>query len=111
MPVHGEGAAVWKELNALRDIVLDPEDYQNIFWNKTVDVSENMRLVTKVSRSTKVSVHTHEIILSKQEVEQLLGGAALSKVTSEDVGHAHTLIIKWHPVKKWFFYVKCTGFP
>ena len=36
-PVHGEGSGVWKELNALKDIVLDPFRNRKMFnqkWNK-----------------------------------------------------------------------------
>merc|ERR1712048_1490339 len=28
-PVHGEGSSVWKELSALRDVVMDPKRYQH----------------------------------------------------------------------------------
>lgn len=31
MPLHGEGSAVWKELEALKDLVLNPEKNVHLF--------------------------------------------------------------------------------
>ena len=34
VPVHGEGSAVWKELEALKDIVMEPKKYARMFREK-----------------------------------------------------------------------------
>ncbi len=39
MPVHGEGSAVWKELNALKEIVMNPEAYKMMMWDGNAQAS------------------------------------------------------------------------
>ncbi len=41
MPVHGEGGAVWKELNALKDIVMDQKKHARMFYDNDVNTEQD----------------------------------------------------------------------
>ena len=40
MPVHGEGSSVWKELNALKEIIMDPEAHKRMLWDGGVETNK-----------------------------------------------------------------------
>ena len=39
MPVHGEGSSVWKELNAIKEILMNPKAHEKMLWDANVDTS------------------------------------------------------------------------
>ena len=39
MPVHGEGGSVWKELNALKEIVMNPKAHERMLWDGGVQTT------------------------------------------------------------------------
>ena len=41
MPVHGEGGSVWKELNAIKEIVMNPKAHQSMLWDGDVDTTSD----------------------------------------------------------------------
>ena len=41
MPVHGEGGSVWKELNAIKEILMDPEAHKRMLWDGDASVSKD----------------------------------------------------------------------
>lgn len=108
-PVHGEGSSVWKELNALREIVMDPLNWKYMFWN-SADINSshgNKEIEMGLSRSKSTSRHTHKIELTADEVKQLKRGERLTKETSLVSGHQHTLVIRWNNRKNNYYYQKC----
>jgi len=112
-PVHGEGSSVWKELNALRDIVLDVKSHQEMKWNyETVGISRATSNDTEfeMSYSTyKAARHTHFITLTPDEVSQCKGGRTVHVTTSSAIGHEHALQVKYNAYKKQFYYGVCDG--
>ena len=39
MPVHGEGSSVWKELNAIKEILMNPTEHKRMLWDGDVSTS------------------------------------------------------------------------
>lgn len=111
-PVHGEGSSVWKELNALREIVMDSEKWKHMHWNqKDIDTS-NVNIAVGVmgqSRSSRTTAHTHEVELTPIEVSQIKGGRMITKTTSVANGHQHELRIRYNQNTNKFYYDRCGG--
>ena len=101
MPVHAEGSAIWKELAALRKIVLKPKTYGAFITEKDSGVVANpasvnttaLTLITGMSRSNKVTPHQHEVALTSEDVTKLKNGESVIKVTTLNSGHTHTLVL------------------
>ena len=56
MPVHGEGSSVWKELNAIKEIVMNPKAHERMLWDGDVDTSKDSEWEMSASRgSSKVA--------------------------------------------------------
>ena len=108
-PVHGEGSSVWKELNALREIVMNMEGYKNMLWSQNEMQVARGAGITELqmgkSNRAGISQHTHQIELSASELEQILGGREILKTSSLAIGHQHELNIRWSGKK--FIYRKC----
>ncbi|KAK7494996.1 hypothetical protein BaRGS_00013636 [Batillaria attramentaria] len=118
-PVFSEGSPIWKELEALRDIVLDMKSYAKYLKSQPVmaepptaapahhDATDNSEktdvqleapstLVTSPSHPEPVGMHTHTIDLAEWEWELLTeGNEVLRALTSEDNGHSHSLQIRF----------------
>lgn len=109
-PVHGEGSSVWKEVNALKEIVLDPQKWQYMLWDSNeLTTSRSIEVETGVSRGTKGTPHTHKVELTPNEVKLLKQGKRLTKETSLASGHQHTMLIRWNNQKNRYQYIKCDG--
>ena len=107
MPVHGEGSGVWKELNAIKDMMMNLEKYKTMMGGETgsgagADKQLDMSTSTKI-----VTAHTHRITLTPNEVSQLKGGRELTITTSQGAGHQHTLKVKYDLNRDKFYYKKC----
>ena len=50
MPVHGEGSAVWKELNAIKEILMNPEAHKAMLWDGNTGTSQNSEWQMSPSR-------------------------------------------------------------
>ena len=108
MPVHGEGSSVWKELNALKDYVLNPDQYT--FIKAGGDIKQkNTFIKTAVSKSEHTTQHDHEIELTPDQRSQLEGGRKIMVTTSTANGHEHDMVISWNPGKKNYLYSQCDG--
>ena len=107
MPVHGEGSAVWKEVNALKDYILDPDSYKFMKYGNGDINQENTLIKTGVSQSSRTTQHVHEIELSPNERSQLEGGRDILKTSSLANGHTHDMLIRWDSTKQKYKYIKC----
>ena len=107
MPVHGEGSGMWKELEALKDIVLSPMKYANMFhenWQQDGTSSRGLTLLTGKSKDG----HVHRIVLSADEVDMLKMGGTVVTETEETNGHSHDVEIR-RAANGRFIMVKCDG--
>ena len=109
-PVLGEGSSVWKEVNALKEIVMDPK-WQYMKWtydNIKIPASSNIvELLMGASQSTAVTQHTHTVELSQAEILQCKGGQSIYKTSSTANGHEHDLQIRYNRKSGKFYYQKC----
>jgi hypothetical protein len=87
MPVHGEGDTVWKELDALKDIVLNPAAYSHMLD------SGNMAFMTGPAMAEYYS-HKHSIVLSGAQRDVLADSKRVTVTSSRDSGHAHVMEIE-----------------
>ncbi|XP_013383323.1 uncharacterized protein LOC106153767 [Lingula anatina] len=120
MPIHAEGQATWKELSALKDLVMEQPRYLSMYnelpvgvnsvmlsnLNKTV--ASDMLLETSTPSGNE---HTHTIRLSAEDIEELKQGKYMFVVTSESMGHSHSLRLKAYKRRnKWVYYFDiCDG--
>ena len=123
-PVHQEGAAVWKELSALKDLILRQDKrYENIraeFGLKTDLDSKastmgahkltfRMKFANAIA-GTKITAHTHTLILTAADMKTLKAGRTVSVVTSSASGHSHSLTVSYdEKAKTPYSYTSCDG--
>ena len=93
MPVHGEGGAVWKELEALKDIMLEPNRFAHMFREyRRVDTVEGVALQT--GAATTDDHHVHSVMLSANQVGKLKLGRSILVDTAETNDHLHQILIE-----------------
>ena len=98
-PIHGEGSAVWKELNALKKQVRD----------KDVE-SEAVCFVMSTTFADPPGVHEHEFTVTRKEYDEMLNeGKTVSVVTTSNHDHSHPLDVHYNKDQKQFEYRKCGG--
>ncbi|XP_076472469.1 uncharacterized protein LOC143301911 [Babylonia areolata] len=119
MAVSTEGHQVWKELEALRDVVMDMKTYLSYFpttppLRKTVvdDVTRaNVRWTYQTSPSddTVFTQHVHLIHWTKEEHEAMrTSNFSLVVTTDEALGHRHEVVVRYG---RKFQLVACDGSP
>jgi hypothetical protein len=101
-PIHEEGNPLWKEVEALKRMVLEPTHYQNMFYKDTVrrrdvkraatDKSSGPYFVTTES-SADVGSHEHHINVSDKQMKDLEAGELISVLTEEMNGHRHNMTL------------------
>ncbi|XP_032234276.2 uncharacterized protein LOC116616310 [Nematostella vectensis] len=115
MPVHGEGSAVWKELEAVKDLLLKSETYSYAFreplggGKKPTKPIQDLVLQMTTSNLRSVSPHEHEVKLEPHEVEFLRSGGTVTKTTSESAGHDHVVKVRWFRTPPRYVVVHCDG--
>ncbi|KAK2171221.1 hypothetical protein NP493_1090g00063 [Ridgeia piscesae] len=92
MPVHGEGSGVWKELEALKDIVLSPVENAHMFHENWRDVTTQG--VVLISGEAKGDKHVHRVVLSADQVGMAKLGRTILVVTEETNNHYHEMRVK-----------------
>jgi len=103
MPVHGEGSAVWKELEAAKDILMKSNTFGYTFREPlgggagVVPTEPAKPLTLKMQDATKdpPGAHSHEITLTPDEVDKAKSGKAFSLMTTTGAGHQHNITITW----------------
>lgn len=95
MPIYGEGSSVWKELEALKDIVLNSK-YRHMYRDETEETEpsddpySNGRMFELAEGTTD---HSHLISLSPIQAQELFEGQKIPVTTEESGGHTHELYI------------------
>ena len=101
MPVHGEGSAVWKELEAMKDLLMKSQTYFYMYreplWGSggvmpTEPPTGEITLKMEDATKTPPGAHTHEITLTTDEVKAAFRfGRCYRKYTTERAGHYHKI--------------------
>jgi hypothetical protein len=126
MPIHVEGGTAWKEIQAVGDFLMQSNTHARLYREKlsgdggntdggptpTPEVNSDINLQTGESRAkpTVVTPHQHEVTLTPSEVSKLKAGGNVTKVTSENNGHQHTITIKYHKTRG-FYIALCASTP
>jgi hypothetical protein len=106
MPIHGEGSAVWKELEALKDILLQPSKYQHMFreanYNPTNPRTDdgvthnNLGSVdfTTTAASAAWGSHKHSFSVTATQYITLQNHGIVNDIITEEMsGHSHILTL------------------
>ena len=102
MPVHGEGSAVWKELEATKDILMKSGTFgfayrEPLGGNSAVTPTEPAKPLTlKMQDATKdpPGAHSHEVTLTPIQVDQAKRlGRIFTLTTTTGSGHQHTITV------------------
>ena len=125
MPVYAEGSSIWKEVEALRDIVMNMGKYAKFFQTpppftaadhaipKYVVKASTLihsRLHTSLSKPGRWGEHMHTIALATIQFKRLtLRNLAVDLVTSTENGHAHAITADYDEETKQFLIIKCDG--
>ncbi|XP_032236694.2 uncharacterized protein LOC116617810 [Nematostella vectensis] len=116
MPVHGEGSSVWKELEALKDVVFYSKTNGYILRESlnsgpipTEPPQKSITLQVASARKDPPGAHTHQIIteITPDQVENMKKGKSMKVRTSERAGHDHDMVIKYNKWKKQFMIETC----
>ena len=94
--LHGEGSPVWKELSALKEIVMDPKKYEFMIRNSDGSSSSGekpLQLRLGASNAAHGS-HTHQLTLTPSDLDILLNGGRVTVTTELVHGHDHSLEIE-----------------
>ncbi|XP_059157577.1 uncharacterized protein LOC131941959 [Physella acuta] len=115
-PVHGESSPVWKELNALKDIVMQMYTNEKYLTEKLDETSQKaapqpstrgpvtspsplviprLRLLTSVATRDPPGEHVHTIELTKDDQLALFRGQILDLTTSQDNSHSHQVRVRY----------------
>ncbi|GFO15422.1 hypothetical protein PoB_004192700 [Plakobranchus ocellatus] len=113
VPVHGEGSPVWKELNAIKDLVMrlskrftDGDRATNSNGkNRGRGPKGNRRggpgsatvfvYTTSTATSDPPGHHSHTVELTQRQLDKLKRGQTVETFTSEDNGHSHRVRVRY----------------
>ena len=108
MPVHGEGSAIWKEMNAVREILMDQKLHHRLLWDGLINSAAESRWIMSPSQNNKFgSEHVHTLTITRHELSMLKGGREIQKATSMDNNHQHVLKLRWNEYGRYIYYSKC----
>lgn len=77
MPIHGEGSSVWKELEAIKDLLMKSKTNAYIFRDEPLGSGSSsgggqppkvIKYDMQQSKTNRTSPHTHEVVLTADEV-------------------------------------------
>lgn len=107
-PIHGEGSPVWKNLNALTDIVMWNDTYSFMKSSQKEGADEPITFELATSQKDGLTPHTHYFTVLTSEIREMMNNnKSITVDTDVRENHSHTLIIKYHKSKKSFFYRSC----
>lgn len=105
-PVHQEGNAIWKNMAANQDILMNMKKYESMFEaapaitgsNANDNHKPNTHYITSTTHADPPGMHAHDLYLTDEEMTALQrDGTTVSVYTSEDLGHQHELVLKMDP--------------
>ena len=105
-----DGNKVWQELDALKQLVLNSDSYQNIFSGSSTLRRTVLTLTVTLSENSNITRHTHKVRLTADELRHLATpGNTRMLYTSYAAGHFHALKLKYDNGQ--YHYVKCDEKP
>lgn len=122
MPLYSEGNTAYKEMESLKDIVLENNNYLKMFHNLPKDensdklrknqiklsVQRGITLIMSMATMSDPGPHTHYVDLSAENVNALKSKKKLTVRSSEDSGHDHRVTIEYRPfLKNPFVMTRC----
>ena len=97
-PVHGEGSMFWKQIEALKEIVMDPLSHGHLMTNPINAAAfagtDDTTFFFKTSPSNAATMqHEHEFTLTSAQFVSLSQGRNVTVTTNQANGHTHTLLL------------------
>lgn len=111
-PIHGHGSPVWKNLNALRDIVMHNASYAFMKLSPDSDAGgeeDGLTFELGTSKNPAVTPHEHYITILESEYNKLMKGGSMIVETDIRENHSHTLKIVYNKKRKVLMYRSCGG--
>ncbi|RUS88014.1 hypothetical protein EGW08_004180, partial [Elysia chlorotica] len=111
MPIYGEGSTVWKEMEALRAMVMDMQKYKPYFEKDPGlgggggEEEEQTNIYTSFSQSDHIASHRHYISVVPSDEN----GGTLTQTTSVGAGHAHVLTYRFDSASDKYVITACDG--
>ena len=105
--IHGEGKPVWKNLNALTDLVMNNKMYSFMHFDNGATVDPSVMFELPLSRANQVTPHTHFFTLLQSDIKRLMEAGFATVDTDVREKHTHTLKIRYNKKRRQFMYVKC----
>ena len=96
MPVHGEAQSIWKELDALKDIVLNPKKFSHMFYEQKDEEKGEEPYYAKIQMlpsTARFGGHTHDLELYQEDHDLLFDGGTVQKTSSQQSGHQHQVLL------------------
>ncbi|XP_013398935.1 uncharacterized protein LOC106165315 [Lingula anatina] len=116
MPASVEGSTIMKEIDALKDMVMDQQRYINMYRESPLalatgttmaPVTADQTLETSLSTSAVISQHSHTLVLDADSIQRMKDGAKIAVRTSTDNGHFHELKVFYNSSIDRFQMFKC----
>ena len=92
-PIHGEGSGVWKELEALKDVILKPDTYKFAYETTTNSKGSSDTTLT-LGPSSDSEPHTHTLTISGDAMQSILEGGEEVVTTDQANQHSHKLKLR-----------------
>ena len=112
MPTHVAGGATWKELDALKELLLRPDVYKRMYYYYGIEEPESSVQPLKSSvAGVGGRTHIHYVMLQRDQVNVMSNGASnVTMETSKDPidGHFHTMTITRNS-RGIFEFTECDG--
>ena len=123
-PVHQEGSAIWKEVQALRDLILLQDQKQKKLrdefglktdLNSPSSGTEGHNIIFSMQYAPPlpeyhITAHTHTIIITPSNMAKLKAGRTIKVVSSIASGHSHELRVMYDSKSKTpYTYTICDG--
>ena len=115
-PVHGEGSAVWKELEAMKDVLLESKTY-GFIYREPLSLADppppgppesNIRLEVTTATADPPGPHTHEITVTPEQAKQMMKDRAeLTFTTTTAAQHEHNIKVKYNLFQNEYMIVQC----
>ncbi|KAK3727006.1 hypothetical protein RRG08_032396 [Elysia crispata] len=112
MPVHGKGAPVWKEFNAMKGMTMHMNRYASLFEERPGQMSSNgcatdlqglLHFQMSLTHMDPPGEHNHDFYINSEELDELKRGVHTMVTSSMDMGHEHELelVYRIHVVLAW----------
>ncbi|KAL3882914.1 hypothetical protein ACJMK2_029216 [Sinanodonta woodiana] len=102
VPIHAEGNSMYKEVEALKALMMEFDQYSYILTHKPVLPDQNghvpmITLRVPYTSKTPPGGHYHDVYISAEDKHALMASEnnTLHVVTSEQKGHRHELLISY----------------